>query len=348
MAGEALWPAWQYIQENGKPYVAPASVDEMLGAGLVTDVRGEPLMLVEVRTPRRIALAAQRVMESSIVATAATGIAIILAILVFLHFLVVSPVRQLTAHMQRVRHATDPSSPFAPRYSGEIGRLAAAFNMMIEKMGEAQRSLVDANARLRQEVEERERAAENLRDSEVRLSSLAESTVDGIISANAQGQVISWNRGAERLFGYSGDEILGKSLTLLMPPDYRDKHNAGMARHELGQGGEHIGKALELHGLHRDGTIFPLELTLGSWETREGKFFSAILRDIRQRKQAEDALAAAKEAAESANHAKSQFLASMSHEIRTPMNGVIGMTELLANTPSRPAGTLRRSHSRVG
>jgi len=125
-------------------------------------------------------------------------------------------------------------------------------------------------------------------------------------------------------------------------------HTQGIARMAATGDARVIGRTVELHGLRKDGTEFPLELSLGTWQAGGSVFYSAIVRDITERKRQESELRAAKEAADAANRAKSQFLANMSHEIRTPMNGVIGMTGLLLDTSLTPeqqeyAETIRTS-----
>src|SRR5262249_56940554 len=105
-----------------------------------------------------------------------------------------------------------------------------------------------------------------------------------IIGADQRGHVVFWNQGARAIFGYEEAEALGKPLTLLMPDRYRDAHRAGMAR-LMATGEAHlIGRTVELHGLRKDGREFPLELSLATWSTEEGQFFSAIIREVTERK----------------------------------------------------------------
>jgi diguanylate cyclase (GGDEF)-like protein/PAS domain S-box-containing protein len=131
--------------------------------------------------------------------------------------------------------------------------------------------------------------ADALRQSESRLRSVADSANDAIIAADAEGRILSWNPGAERMFGYREDELLGGSLSLLMPERFRAMHDAGLRRVvERPDSSRMIGKTFEVVGLRKDGTEFPIELSLAMWETREGRFFSGIIRDIAARRDAED------------------------------------------------------------
>ena len=127
--------------------------------------------------------------------------------------------------------------------------------------------------------------------SEMPLRSIAESTLDAIISADVTGRIISWNRGAEAVFGYPAAEVIGRPLPLLMPERYRARHERGLRRIRTTAEARVIGRTLELHGLRKDGTEFPLELSLTTWTTDGGRFFGGIIRDISERRQIERALA---------------------------------------------------------
>ncbi|HET7909305.1 MAG TPA: PAS domain S-box protein [Nitrospira sp.] len=136
-----------------------------------------------------------------------------------------------------------------------------------------------------------ERAEQSLTESEHRFQSLVESATDAIVVANGRGVVVSWNRAASRLFGYSMEEMMGQPLTLLMPERYRDAHERGLARIEATGKGRLIGSVVELHGLRKSGEEFPIELSLATWKTANGSYYSGIIRDISERKKAEQTLA---------------------------------------------------------
>jgi len=140
-----------------------------------------------------------------------------------------------------------------------------------------------------------ERAEHLLTESEDRFRSLVESATDAIILADGRGTVVSWNRAASRLFGYAADEILGSPLTKLMPVRYRHAHERGIARIEATGKSHVIGTVVELHGLRKDGSEFPIELSLGTWKTSSGNFYSGVIRDISWRKAAEQTLQASEE-----------------------------------------------------
>ncbi len=129
-----------------------------------------------------------------------------------------------------------------------------------------------------------------LSESEERFRSVVQSATDAIILADGHGDILSWNPAAERLFAYSAEEVRGKPLTLLMPERYRDAHQRGLERLRSTGESRVIGRTLELYGLRKDGTEFPLELSLATWKTRGGTFYSGVIRDIGERKRAEAAV----------------------------------------------------------
>jgi len=138
------------------------------------------------------------------------------------------------------------------------------------------------------EITARKKAEEVLRESEERYRSLTQTATDAIISIDSKGIIVSWNRGAQEMFGYKEEEALNKPLTLCMPQRNREAYRKGMKR-LLATGEPHIvEKTVESFGLRKNGDEFPMELSLSSWETAEGRFFTEIIRDISERRKAEE------------------------------------------------------------
>jgi PAS domain S-box-containing protein len=135
-----------------------------------------------------------------------------------------------------------------------------------------------------------ERTEYLLTESEERFRSLVGSATDAIVVADRRGFILSWNRSAFKLFGYAEEEVIGQPLTMLMPARYRHAHEQGLAHIESTGKGRVMGSVIELHGLKKDGTEFPIELSLGTWNTAASNFYSGIIRDISARKKTEDAL----------------------------------------------------------
>jgi two-component system, sensor histidine kinase and response regulator len=181
-------------------------------------------------------------------------------------------------------------------------------------------------------VDRRKSLEQEAESGRARLQAIFDGVVDAIVTIDQHGRIQQWSSGAQRIFGYAPEEIVGADITILMPEPYRSGHAGYIASFLKTRDPKMIGVGRELTAIRKDGTQFPIELTVSEVVNGEEVFFTGILRDITGRKRAEAELVRAREAAEAANLAKSQFLATMSHEIRTPMNGVLGMANLLAST----------------
>jgi PAS domain S-box-containing protein len=175
-----------------------------------------------------------------------------------------------------------------------------------------------------------------LSDSREQFRAVAETANDGVVTSDSEGKIVYFNPAAARIFNYSAEEIVGQPITVIMPARFRDAHRRGFERYLAGGKSTVVGKTIELAGLRKDGSEFPLELSLANWRTDKGLFFTAILRDIAARKAMEEQLRAKNELLEGqnrevqqANRLKSEFLANMSHELRTPLNAIIGFAQLM-------------------
>ena len=171
------------------------------------------------------------------------------------------------------------------------------------------------------------RIFDSLEDSEERFRSVVETASDAIVAADSQGNIVFWNHGAETMFGYSADEIVGRAATIMMPERLHEAHRTGLQRVVSTGESKIIGKTIEVVGLKKDGNEFPLELSLANWETREGIFFTAIMRDITAHKKLDQL--------------KDDFIGLVSHEIRTPLTVIIGSLHTVLSEEKRltPAET---------
>jgi PAS domain S-box-containing protein len=133
--------------------------------------------------------------------------------------------------------------------------------------------------------------AAELHASEQRYAALIESAGDGIVSADEEGVITSFNPAAERIFGYSPEQAIGQPLTVLMPERFHDAHRAGLGRFLATGEAQLIGSTVEVTARRKDGREFPLELSLTSWDEDGSTCFTGILRDVTDRKRAESYLA---------------------------------------------------------
>jgi PAS domain S-box-containing protein len=163
------------------------------------------------------------------------------------------------------------------------------------------------------DVTERRRAEE----AQARLAAIVESSQDAIISKTLQGVVRTWNAAAERLFGYKAEEAVGRSITLIIPPDRLNEETEILSRISRGERVEHY----ETVRRAKDGRLIDISLTISPVRDGEGEIIGAskIARDITERKQSEEALREAVEALQEADRRKDEFLAVLAHELRNPL-----------------------------
>src|SRR5215207_5586158 len=131
---------------------------------------------------------------------------------------------------------------------------------------------------------------EELRKSEARYRTVLDTAFDAIVTITPDGVVRWFNRGAERIFGYSSNEVIGQPVTLLMPERYREHCVAGLHRYLQTGEARVVGGTTELVGLHKDGSDFPIEMSLGETYEDGERLFTGVIRDITERKRAESAL----------------------------------------------------------
>lgn len=159
-------------------------------------------------------------------------------------------------------------------------------------------------------------AIDALRSHEARMRAIFNTATDGIITISENGTIESFNPAATGIFGYEPGEVIGRNVRLLMPEPHRSEHDSYLGRFLRTRDPHVVGTRVELAGLHRNGAIFPVELSVSETVVGARRFFTGIIRDISARKQAE--------------RIKREFISTISHELRTPLTSIRGSLGLIA------------------
>lgn len=166
--------------------------------------------------------------------------------------------------------------------------------------------------------------AESLREQEARLRSVFEAAVEGIIVLDERGVIESLNTSAERMFGYEPDELVGQNVSVLMPSPYRNEHDTYI-RHYVETGEKRIiGTVREVDGLHKDGSVFPIALSVSEVESQNRRLFTGIVRDITEHKRLEKRLLQAERLS-----AVGEAMTALSHESRNALQRSQACLEML-------------------
>jgi PAS domain S-box-containing protein len=254
----------------------------------------------------------------------------------------------------------DPNFPRAPM-AAQAG-LHAAFAFPI-RLGVATHGVMEFFSREIQEPDEallhqmvsvgsqigqfmqRKETETALRESEEQTRLILDTALDAVVTVDGNGQIIGWNTQAERMFGWTRQEIVGQPLvSTLIPEKYRNAHLLGMQRYLISEVSEILNNRIELSGLHRDGHEFPLEIAITAVRSKGGTIFSGFLRDLTERRRTEDALLKSEEQRRQAQkmEAMGTLAGGIAHDFNNILSAIIGYTELAMTQIGKGSSVLPR------
>ncbi len=212
-------------------------------------------------------------------------------------------------------------------------------------------------AKVTRDLTERRRTDEALRAAEEYARLIVDLAYSAFVAIGPDGVISGWNRQAEITFGWSREEAVGRELAeTIIPPQHRDAHRRGL-RHFLATGeGPVLNRVIEMTALRRDGSEFPIELTISPLRLADKLVFTAFIRDITDRKAAEEALKRTAAALEAANAELESFSYSVSHDLRAPLRAIDGYAQALLEDHAaqldaegqRLLGVVRENAQRMG
>lgn len=165
-----------------------------------------------------------------------------------------------------------------------------------------------------------------LQNKELQLSEILNNANDAIISINKKGEITTFNHAAEGLFGYQANEVLGKNINILMPDPDHSQHDTYLNNYYQTGIRKVIGKGVEVTGSHKDGSKLSLHIGISESKIGEEHVYTSVIRDIALQREVEQAIKEARDSAEAASMAKTEFISNVSHELRTPLNSLMGAT----------------------
>lgn len=206
---------------------------------------------------------------------------------------------------------------------GEVRAVIELFAADVLDPDEAQAGFLEAVGHQLGSFLGRIEARRDVTQSEARKASILSAAVDGIVSADASGRIIEFNPAAERMFGWTREQVVGRLIAeVLVPPDLRSTHTEGLARYLATGEARILGRRVRTHGARSDGSTVPVELTVTETRVDDRPMFTAFIRDISTELEAETA--------------RDRFLEILSHELRTPVTSIYGGASVLARPTLAP------------
>jgi PAS domain S-box-containing protein len=254
-----------------------------------TSVSGYPDVKIIVAKRKIAALAAVYELERSLYVTITLALMALVVGIFSAAYLTTSPLSKFAAELKQISDARDLDRRIEPEGAREFHELATSFNSMLERL----KKTVVSHEHLSNENDNRIKAEQEILNREARTRAIVDTSLEGIITIDSKGIIESFNSAATAIFGYLPKEVIGENVKMLMPDPDRSAHD-GYLQHYVKTGTPSItgiiGTAREVTGLRKNGSTFPMDLAVSPMSIDGKKMFTGMVRDITDRKKAEDAL----------------------------------------------------------
>ena len=313
--------ARQYMSQTSPFFVKPINNSYIAGYALINDVNGNPAFILKTEKSRGFYKEYQNILSYFISFLLLMGCVLAITILIYLDRSILSRLSRFSRDITNIGKKGDLSARIPVAGEDELSSLAISINGMLSRI---------------------ETSQDQLKKSELEFRSLVELANNSIILTDSNGKIILWNRSAQRMFGYSEDEILGKSISILFPAEYHESYQKVMDNPYNFTNSQNTGVIYESYGFKKDKSKFILEISHISWKINDEKFYCAIIRDITDNKRAEN------EIKESLKE-KEALLKEIHHRVKNNMQIISSLLSLQSRyiKDKESFGVFKESQNRV-
>ena len=313
--------ARQYMSQTSPFFVKPINNSYIAGYALINDVNGNPAFILKTEKSRGFYKEYQNTLSYFISVLLLMGCVLAITILIYLDRSILSRLSKFSRDITNIGKKGDLSARIPVAGEDELSSLALSINGMLSRI---------------------ETSQDQLKKSELEFRSLVELANNSIILTDSNGKIILWNRSAQRMFGYSEDEILGKPISILFPAEYHESYQKVMDNPYNFTNSQNTGVIYESYGFKKDKSKFILEISHISWKINDEKFYCAIIRDITDNKRAEN------EVKESLKE-KEALLKEIHHRVKNNMQIISSLLSLQSRyiKDKESFGVFKESQNRV-
>jgi len=313
--------ARQSMSENSPFFTSPLNTSYIAGYALINDIYGKPAFILRTEKPRGFYKEYQNSLSYFLISILIMGCVLAITTLIYLDKSILSRLSRFSRDITNIGKKGDLSARIFMKGEDEISSLAKSINDMLSKI---------------------ENSQDQFKKSELKFRSVLQLANNAIVLTGSDGKIILWNKSAQRMFGYSENEILGKPISILFPDKYNVSYQKVLDNPYNFKNSENMGETYESCGFKKDMSRFMLEISHISWKIKNETFYCAIIRDITDRKRAEN------EIKESLKE-KEALLMEIHHRVKNNMQIISSLLSLQSRyiKDENASGVFKESQNRV-